>query len=67
MKKIKLFIFYILLVIITCLISISTKSTADEPPIRMGGKKVLTGPNGRFGCDCTKEEYVNCYCQIQKN
>ncbi|MBC7361464.1 MAG: hypothetical protein H5U06_04175 [Candidatus Aminicenantes bacterium] len=65
MKKTKLFALGILLISLAFMSTISINTMANEP-VKIGGKKVLTGPNGQFGCDCTQEEYVDCWCLIIK-
>lgn len=66
MKKSKILVLCGLLLSLAYLIAIPTIIQAAVPGY-LGGKKVLTGPNGKWGCDCTKEVYVDCYCQIIEN
>lgn len=63
MRRIKLFALCSLILCLVCLIVAPTIMQGNEGIVR-DGKRVLTGPNGRYGCDCTANVYVDCRCNI---
>ena len=64
MKKKKILVLCGLIFCLVYLIAIPTAVQAKE--VYLKGKIFLAGPNGLTGCDCTKEVYVDCYCNIME-
>jgi hypothetical protein len=58
----KLSVFMCVLILLLTILMLGSILIEANQDVR-DGKKVLSGPNGRMGCDCD-QPYENCHCNI---